>query len=253
MSEQNHQNNPSEFQSAEEWHEVRFIEGIHNNPEHLRDHKELVRTEWEKHALQHELEDSQQSLREAEERADRHPLTGLPNRAVFDRDLDEAFLSVEQGVRPNIAIVNADLDGFKEVNDGYGHEKGDDVLREVGDQLERELPLLSEILGGLRENDKVYHVGGDEFLIILDLSQRQGESAQGTIYSDEEKMEIIIEDRIRPAATRAFAEHGVVGSASMGYSLYQDGDTPKTMKERADKAMYQDKATKLERLEALRS
>lgn len=83
-------------------------------------------------------------------------LTGLPNRILFHETLDEA---VRHGQRAldNIAVLLVDLDGFKAVNDAYGHEAGDELLRIVAARLR----------SCLRATDLVARLGGDEFGILL--------------------------------------------------------------------------------------
>jgi len=92
-------------------------------------------------------------------------LTGLPNRRALDERLEEEM----QAARKNnysFAVMMMDLDGFKEVNDTYGHPIGDDVLRLVFNQMAR----------GVRNSDFLARYGGDELTLIL--SQSDMSSAQ---------------------------------------------------------------------------
>ena len=84
--------------------------------------------------------------------AERDPLTGLANRRVFDRELRQLSTTGAQG-----ALVVIDLDGFKQVNDRYGHQRGDAVLRDVARELRRRV----------RVGDVVARLGGDEFAVVL--------------------------------------------------------------------------------------
>lgn len=84
------------------------------------------------------------------------PVTGLPNRAVFDRRLREEWERVQQR-NSSIAVLMIDLDHFKDINDVHGHSMGDEVLREVAGCLARQL----------RSYDLLARFGGDEFAAIL--------------------------------------------------------------------------------------
>ena len=91
----------------------------------------------------------------AEHQANHDVLTGLANRAYFNRRLEEA-LSGSSRDSFSVALLALDLDRFKQVNDTLGHEAGDQLLREVGERL---TPLVDE-------EDTVARLGGDEFAII---------------------------------------------------------------------------------------
>src|SRR5206468_4763209 len=84
------------------------------------------------------------------------PLTGLPNRTLF---LDRTRQSVDMAGRSHVwpAVLYIDLDGFKPVNDSFGHEAGDVLLRTVADRLK----------GCLRPGDTAARLGGDEFAVVL--------------------------------------------------------------------------------------
>ncbi len=92
-------------------------------------------------------------------------LTGLPNRRALDERLEEEVLAARRG-NYSFAVIMMDLDGFKAVNDTYGHSTGDDVLRTVFNQMAR----------GVRNTDFLARYGGDELTLIL--SQTEISSAQ---------------------------------------------------------------------------
>jgi diguanylate cyclase (GGDEF)-like protein len=94
------------------------------------------------------------------------PLTGLHNRAELGRELDAALHRLQPGAE--LALLCIDLDGFKPVNDAYGHASGDELLRGVAQRLRQ----------CVREGDALARVGGDEFVIVQDgARQPQGAGA----------------------------------------------------------------------------
>ena len=113
------------------------------------------------HEKTHELS---QKNRELAHQALHDPLTGLPNRALV---LDRAEQLIERTAPQRGVVAGAlfiDVDGFKYVNDNYGHAAGDQLLRSVGERLR----------GAVREHDTVGRLGGDEFVVLSEL--RRGEA-----------------------------------------------------------------------------
>jgi diguanylate cyclase (GGDEF)-like protein len=86
--------------------------------------------------------------------ADHDALTGLSNRAVFDRDLRHATTSGAE-----LAVVFVDLDGFKQINDEHGHQAGDEVLARVAEMLRASARI--------QRGDRPYRLAGDEFVVLL--------------------------------------------------------------------------------------
>ncbi len=96
-------------------------------------------------------------------RAAHDDLTGLPNRAAFHECLSEASEHLTRH-RQMYAVLALDLDGFKDVNDAYGHAAGDELLRQIAQRMRH----------SLREGDVVARLGGDEFAVLqLSVSERE--------------------------------------------------------------------------------
>ncbi|WP_299690401.1 diguanylate cyclase [uncultured Vibrio sp.] len=93
----------------------------------------------------------------ADSRSMHDELTMLPNRRYFMYSLKQAFKTTQKQKAKTFAVVNIDLDGFKAINDTYGHAAGDQVLVECAKRIKHEL----------RVSDIVARIGGDEFLILL--------------------------------------------------------------------------------------
>ncbi|BCY09497.1 hypothetical protein L3i22_045850 [Actinoplanes sp. L3-i22] len=162
------------------------------------------------------------TLRWITHQAGHDALTGLPNRTVFQR---RAAAAVEAARREGrtAAVVLADIDRFKEVNDTLGHRTGDALLRELGGRL----------AATVRSGDTVARLGGDEFgLVLPDI----GPDGIGPLL-----------DRLR-AALEAEAMVGTLPlspEASFGYALApDDGTDVDTLLRRADMAMYLAKGTR---------
>jgi len=101
---------------------------------------------------------------ELRQRAMLDPLTGLPNRLLFEDRLAQALLRADRaqksvrGWREKLAVLVIDIDGFKAVNDSFGHSAGDVVIREVGARLRQ----------AARNDDSVSRIGGDQFLVLME-------------------------------------------------------------------------------------
>ncbi len=110
------------------------------------------------------------AIRSLSDMAYTDPLTGVPNRRVFLECL-ERTLAESSRHHIHAALILIDLDGFKNINDSYGHDTGDAVLIEIGQRLQR----------GVRVEDVVSRVGGDEFIILIkqlnDDSEKAAEEA----------------------------------------------------------------------------
>ncbi len=138
-------------------------------------------------------------------------LTNLPNRKYLEQQLNS---KVEQ--KGDFCFLLIDLDGFKSINDKYGHSAGDLILKKVADILR----------GVFKGNDFAARLGGDEFAAIVD----------GKYYNAVEKSEKLLKDI---AIMRASTGDGGYLSASIGIACYpMDARSIEELKNLADKAMY---------------
>ncbi len=144
-------------------------------------------------------------------------VTGLPNRVLLAEHIRQAMAQSARG----FAIIYLDLDGFKAVNDSYGHDAGDQVLQEVALRLRR----------SIREADTASRIGGDEFVVLI----RNIDSCH-TAIRVAENIRLILNRPIHSSVT----EHQI--SASIGISIYpDDGNQLEQLMQRADEAMYKAK------------
>ncbi|CRM38421.1 Cyclic di-GMP phosphodiesterase Gmr [Pseudomonas sp. 31 R 17] len=157
------------------------------------------------------------------------PLTGLPNRTLFESRL-QAALNGQQESGNQGAVLFLDLDRFKHINDSLGHPVGDLLLKDIAVRLKDQL----------RDIDTVARLGGDEFIILLPGLQ-QASDAQ------------YLANKLLDCFTPPFqaGEHEFFISASIGTSLYpQDGTDVATLVKNADAAMYRSKAKGRNRVES---
>jgi diguanylate cyclase (GGDEF)-like protein len=145
------------------------------------------------------------------------PLTGLPNRRVFQDRLEQALVRAHRD-QEKVAVLLIDLDRFKQVNDLLGHHIGDTLLREVAHRVS----------GCLRMSDTLSRIGGDEFTVLLN----PVESVDGA----EQALRRITQALQAPLT---ILSHKIIVSASIGLSVYPDhGEDPATLLRNADLAMY---------------
>ena len=149
------------------------------------------------------------------------PLTGLPNRVLLADRIDQAMLVVrEQG--GCFALMFIDLDGFKPVNDAFGHHMGDQLLREVAQRLRVDL----------RSQDTLARIGGDEFVLLVQLAEQ------------DDALNLAARQVGLIARSFRVAEHDLQISASVGIAVYPgNGETAQELLMNADAAMYHAKGT----------
>lgn len=172
---------------------------------------------WQRHILQR----WGQARARLHHLAHHDPLTGLPNRALFQERLAEACSQARHDGRL-CALLYLDLDHFKDINDSLGHQAGDVLLREVGQRLQ-----LS-----VRSTDTVARLGGDEFAVILaGLSNPAGTSRVAAA---------IIEAVSQPVS---FQGQAIQVGTSIGITICpQDGENVEQLLVNADMALYQAKS-----------
>jgi len=148
-------------------------------------------------------------------------LTGLINRTLFHDRLSSALVRARRdgGL---VTVMFLDIDGFKDINDRFGHAIGDELLRQIAARL----------VGCLRESDTVARLGGDEFTVILEGGKRVEDAGQ-------------VATKILKTIGTPYhiGDREIVVTTSIGISVYPlDGDSYEELIKGADTAMYQSKA-----------
>jgi len=153
-------------------------------------------------------------------------LTGLPNRRLFEKRLAAALRRFEAQLDA-VALLFLDLDGFKQVNDRFGHAAGDEVLRIVGQRL-LECTRAGDEIARVDAQASISRFGGDEFAVLL-TGLRDPEDAAECARRVHASLSAPIE--IDGAETRI--------GASVGIAIYpRDGTNPEMLLSAADAAMY---------------
>ncbi|WP_223468361.1 sensor domain-containing diguanylate cyclase [Massilia soli] len=149
-------------------------------------------------------------------------LTGLPNRRALMHMLPQALKRAVR-LRRSCAVLFLDLDGFKGINDNYGHDEGDELLRQVG----------ARIVATVRKTDMVARLAGDEFVVILEMLPTP---------ADAEATALKLLPQLR--LPFALANNVVSVGASIGVAVFMPEDPldMAALLARADQAMYQAKA-----------
>jgi diguanylate cyclase len=195
--------------------DFRAREGARVNAQLDRTQRMRVRVtdlEREIHGLHKSLQE-EQSLRMID------ALTGIPNRAAYDDRIQHEFMRWQRENTP-VSVLAWDIDRFKEINDAYGHSAGDKVLRVIAQHLAQHV----------RGTDFVARYGGEEFVMLLVGT----DAAQAAMTAD--KIRAGIE-------SMGFHFHNkpVAVTASCGITTFRGDDTPETIFDRADRALYRAK------------
>ena len=180
-----------------------------------------------RHVLEGQLETATRQGEEARHASLHDPLTGLPNRALFDDRLEHE-LAHSKRHELSFAVMFMDLNDFKEINDTHGHDVGDIVLLTIAQRLKQIT----------REDDTVCRLGGDEFLYLL--TEVQGDRDTTTVVEKIIKAVCVPCDiQIRDLSISLNI------SASIGISMFpKHGATADSLLDAADKAMYRAKRDK---------
>ncbi|MEH6557185.1 MAG: GGDEF domain-containing protein [Oceanicoccus sp.] len=150
------------------------------------------------------------------QQATKDPLTKTGNRRAFDLEITQ-LVKQQQRSASDMSMISIDIDNFKEINDKYGHAKGDEVLR-----------LVSQILTlRLRGTDNLYRIGGEEFVIIpVNTDLKNAEKLSEQLRTLIEASELIPEQPL---------------TISLGLAEYRANENEQEWLARADKALYQAK------------
>jgi diguanylate cyclase (GGDEF)-like protein len=171
-----------------------------------------------------EVGHANQELRTQKERAEADsltdPLTQLPNRRFLVTHAEQEIARAARSGEP-LAFVMVDVDRFKQINDSYGHRKGDEVLKAVGECLRK----------GLRPYDECIRYAGDEFVVLMsgcpaDLAKRRADALAAAV----------------AAEPQSAGDHPLLVSVSVGVAVFPtDGRTWEDLLAVADARMYQRK------------
>jgi diguanylate cyclase (GGDEF)-like protein/PAS domain S-box-containing protein len=168
-----------------------------------------------------DISDRKAAERRLAHQAVHDPLTGLPNRALF---YDRVAVAMARGERSGIApaVLFLDLDGFKWINDSFGHPVGDELLLQVAERLK----------DCLRESDTCARLGGDEFAILIEDGAQDRDVAR-------------VAERILQAVSRRFVLTGTdaATTVSIGIARAEPGMDADAVLRSADLAMYMAKST----------
>lgn len=154
-------------------------------------------------------------------------LTGIFNRLMFEKELKSEIERVHRYKTQSFSLAILDIDNFKRVNDTYGHIEGDNVLKQ----------LVLEVKSHLRSTDIFSRWGGEEFVIILPLT-------------NVEKAKMTIENIRQKVSSAIFNKIGTV-TCSFGLTEFNENDTFHSVIIRADEAMYIAKTSGKNRVEVL--
>jgi len=165
----------------------------------------------------HDLTELHRSKKEVKYQAHHDALTGLPNRRLFTKQLNEAIKRAERSEKA-LAVLFIDVDNFKHINDSHGHLAGDKLLE----------GLVVRLVGSLREVDIASRFGGDEFTIFVENMESENDATK----TAQRVMEALSEPFL-------FKEGELIVTVSVGIALFpSDGETSEALMNNADTAMH---------------
>jgi len=154
---------------------------------------------------------------ELEKQANYDKLTGLPNRKLFFERLERHIVESQRD-RNQFAVLFIDLDGFKGINDNYGHEVGDEVLIAVGNRIQK----------CIRKSDTVARMGGDEYSVLL-----RGMTDKQAAKTVAEKIHKTLKEVMHVEKNKCYV------NSSIGIAIYpNNGEDSELLLKNADSAMY---------------
>jgi diguanylate cyclase len=173
---------------------------------------------------QKQIEDLRTSLTHAEEVVLKDPLTGTGNRRCFDVTMEKAIVESKQKKTP-LSLVMCDIDHFKRVNDAFGHQVGDEIIKMFARVIE----------ANIRTEDTVIRYGGEEFAIILPMTEQDAAK--------------VIAERVRKQfeskklTIRETNQKVGQLTASFGVAQFRTGDDVDMLVQRADAKLYDAKSS----------
>ncbi len=173
------------------------------------------------HILEKESEELRLRVQEERKNALTDTLTGIYNRMAYDERMAQAYANWKRYKTP-LAILVADVDFFKKINDAFGHQAGDKVLQAIASTIRR----------SVRETDMAARYGGEEFVVIMpDTSLDAGLVVANKLRNEIEKLKF------------KYKNEPVNITISCGVAAFADDDNPDDLFERADRALYAAKSS----------
>ena len=164
------------------------------------------------------IEEQEKELKEVKLESNKEPLTGLYNRKFLYNYIEKVWIKKNRREKFSFVLIFIDLDNFKPINDNFGHEEGDKVLKEIANILKK----------SFRKCDFVVRLGGDEFVVLIKLQNKSINNIKKIV------------DSLRKRVENQLNKYNL--SFSYGVAIYpQDGKELSTLLEKADARMYEEK------------